>query len=104
MVTTTAPRAAVFAGAALAWACAGLATPAAADMFARVVVTPAFYGYAYPYPYYPWAGYSYYPYYVPPPLIAYPDKPPPGFVAGHWEQGRDQWGRPVSIWIPAHLQ
>src|SRR5262245_53022967 len=42
MGTATGPRTAVLAGAALAWAFAGSATPAAAGVYARVVVTPPF--------------------------------------------------------------
>jgi hypothetical protein len=59
------------------------------------------YGYPYPYAYHP------YPYYYAPPVYAYPaypSVPPPGWEPGRWEWRRDAWGRPIQVWVPAHLR
>jgi hypothetical protein len=52
-----------------------------------------------PYPYY----YPYYPYPYPPYSYA-PAVPPPGWDPGHWEWRYDAWGRPLRVWVPAHLR
>ena len=91
----TCSRALLLAGFVLVLLLAATVAPAGARVRVGVFVGPPAYVYPYPYPYYyPYPSYYY----------AYPATPPPGFVPGHWEQGRDQWGRPISIWVPGHLQ
>jgi len=73
----------------------GAAAPASAHVRIFVGGVLGFPGYAYP---------VVYPYAVPYPYVAYPAFPPPGWVPAHWEWRYDRWGRPLRVWVPAHLQ
>ena len=78
---------------------AGTGRPAEAGVHVGIAVGLPLYLPPYPYPY-PASVYA--PYYAPP--VVSPAPPPPGFVPGHWETCSDSWGRPLPVWVPAHLR